>query len=333
MKSQGFSKRSGIVLVLLLSLAISFCIAEVLARRALPPRNKITDVWGEIWLGEDEPNILLDRRLKPNASIIYTGWWVPLEPTTVSINSHGFRDYEYPVLKPEGVSRIIGLGESFAFGQGVEIEKAYLKVLESLLAERSGGEHGDARWQVLNLGVPGYNAAQKVALFEESGLQLSPDIVVIQIDGDDKADNSKILARHPNTVKLIKFLQDRNSGLAWLAVRILERHLFITVRSQTAPDNWSNVIEPIDTLAEMGEEHGFELVILYSSNNPINETMASFIGRKDLVTVDISAGQVGLGYDFKEEFCIHPKDCHPTPEGHRVMAQVLYEGLVDAGFV
>ena len=55
-------------------------------------------------------------------------------------NSLGFRDVEHDTLKPEGVFRIIGLGDSFTYGAGASFKETYLYRLEAMLNERQG-EH------------------------------------------------------------------------------------------------------------------------------------------------------------------------------------------------
>ena len=52
-------------------------------------------------------------------------------------NAYGLRDRDYPVAKPEGTFRIVGLGDSVMFGWGVAQDEPFLEVLERRLAETS----------------------------------------------------------------------------------------------------------------------------------------------------------------------------------------------------
>ena len=79
----------------------------------------------------------------------------------ISINSYGFRDHEFSVKKPEDVCRIVALGDSLTFGQGVPLASTYPKQLERLLNEKMGG---GPRFEVLNAGVQGYNTVQEEIL-------------------------------------------------------------------------------------------------------------------------------------------------------------------------
>lgn len=66
----------------------------------------------------------------------------------VSLNSQGFRDVEFPRVKPSSVFRIICIGDSWTFGANVGQNEAYPQRLGTLL----GQEFPEADFEVLNLG-------------------------------------------------------------------------------------------------------------------------------------------------------------------------------------
>ena len=102
----------------------------------------------------------------------------------VHTNAIGFRGRERETVKPPGTYRIIGLGDAQMFGMGVAEGQTYLDVLERRLnSDAAGGR----RYEALNLGAPGYNTAQEVAVFEHRTEALAPDLVVVHFVGDDFA--------------------------------------------------------------------------------------------------------------------------------------------------
>lgn len=76
--------------------------------------------------------------------------------------------------------RILGIGDSFRMGFGVEAEETFLSVLGSRLAERG------MRAEVLNAGVLGYTPYNSARALLGEGLRADPDVVIFQLwVGDD----------------------------------------------------------------------------------------------------------------------------------------------------
>lgn len=100
------------------------------------------------------------------------------------INSRGLRsDVEYPYEKPEGVVRIVSLGDSFTMGYEVEVEETFNAVLERELRER-GHEV-----EVINAGVSGFSNAEQCLYLERELLRYEPDIVLLSFFVNDLRDN------------------------------------------------------------------------------------------------------------------------------------------------
>lgn len=83
-------------------------------------------------------------------------------------NSKGLRDdEEHSYAKDTSKKRIIVLGDSHTFGQGVAAENTFGKLLQ----KKTGAE-------VLNFGVPGYDAGQYYIALKTEGMKYDPDIVI-----------------------------------------------------------------------------------------------------------------------------------------------------------
>ena len=123
-------------------------------------------------------NDVLGYELRPDFYSLYDGVDMRLERVThIRINSQGFRDYEYAVEKPEGIFRIIVIGDAFTFGQGVEMEETYAKVLEKRLNDRMD----ETSFEVLNFGVPGYLLFNSAEQFQSKALKYTPDLLIVGI--------------------------------------------------------------------------------------------------------------------------------------------------------
>ena len=86
-----------------------------------------------------------------------------------NINSLGMRDREYSFSKPEGVFRILVLGDSTTAQLG--IKNRWADVLEDKL-----NSHG--KYEVLNAAVSGYNLYHYWAYLMNKGMELDPDLVI-----------------------------------------------------------------------------------------------------------------------------------------------------------
>jgi lysophospholipase L1-like esterase len=101
-----------------------------------------------------------------------------------STNAFGFRDHAFQKTRPAGYYRILVLGDSVTFGQGVSQNQTLPPKLEKILNDSSSQS---PHFEVLNAGVTGYNAYQEVEFFFEYGLQLNPDMVIFNYVLNDQS--------------------------------------------------------------------------------------------------------------------------------------------------
>ncbi len=148
-------RRSARVGLLLTSIFLGLLVLELLLRTQLPPpfvtMARTTTVEG------------LPFQLRPNFSTNYYG-------NPVHINSDGFRRPEVPA-KIIGVRRIALIGHSITFGHVGDEDTLAVQLTAHL---KEGGEETN----VLNCGVPGYDADHVALMLEAQVLKLSPDVVV-----------------------------------------------------------------------------------------------------------------------------------------------------------
>lgn len=91
-----------------------------------------------------------------------------------SINSHGLRDQEISLNKPGEEFRIIAMGESNVFGQGIIYGKRFTEVIE----------HSLNKVCVINMGVPGFGLDQSILQLQRDGFQFNPNLVILFIIED-----------------------------------------------------------------------------------------------------------------------------------------------------
>jgi hypothetical protein len=91
------------------------------------------------------------------------------------LNSKGFKDVEYPLVKPKDSYRIIAVGDSFAFGAGPYPEN-FLTLLEEHL--NTGTQQ---RYEIINMGIPGIEPPEYLRLVQSEGLDYNPDMVLLSL--------------------------------------------------------------------------------------------------------------------------------------------------------
>ncbi len=193
-------------------------------------------------------------------------------------NSFGLRDDETTLEKPEGVYRILVVGDSFVQGHGVEAHEVFSHVLEETLQPPAGFD----RVEVIQSGVSGWGPPEEMAWIEHRGLAFQPDMILLAFyTGNDFID-ATLHNQHwiHRGMRLMEWDEARMSPL-WEARIWMRKNVFLwsmtldTLRSlgkkrkldlsvdderlvRTAlgdeVDSWENHIKPFfDRLRELGE--------------------------------------------------------------------------------
>jgi len=103
------------------------------------------------------------------------------EDKTLNSNSEGVRgNREYSNPKKRGTKRILVIGDSFTFGEGVSDNETYPSYLQGLFPEYV---------EVINLGIHGYGHDQMLIKLEELGRRYQPDLVVLGFFAEDMERN------------------------------------------------------------------------------------------------------------------------------------------------
>jgi lysophospholipase L1-like esterase len=122
------------------------------------------------------PDGRLGFTLNPGARVRHTNRDFSV---AVAVNALGLRGAERAVARRPGTARILLLGDSFAFGWGVEQEDTFGAWIERLLAAR--GEPVE----IWSAAVPGWSTDQHYLYLHIRGLALDPDLVVLAAGEND----------------------------------------------------------------------------------------------------------------------------------------------------
>ncbi len=113
------------------------------------------------------------------------------ERVRVAINGLGMRGPEPAIPKPAGTYRILCLGDDSTLATAVSEAETFCAVLQTELA----GRMAPLKVEVLNAGVPDYCPLLSYLQFRHALLSLQPDLVVLNFDMSDVADDY-LIRRH-----------------------------------------------------------------------------------------------------------------------------------------
>ncbi len=155
--------------------------------------------------------------------------WSPKIPLVYKTNSLGYRNRE---IGPQQGKRLLFLGDSITFGQGVNEEWTFVRLLENLA--RAKGEN----WETVNGSVEGLGTNGELAVLNETGLGLNPEVVVLDFYLNDFLESPGIfITRMPGLLdrsrlahKLERFFTSR------LFLSASEKNISVIQPMQKAPD-------------------------------------------------------------------------------------------------
>ncbi len=159
------------ILTLCISLSVIIVVSEVAIRFAKIAYEPQYDNRLKITRKSTDPKIRYE--LIPNYEGTALGGFV-------SVNSFGLRGPEISMDKPDGITRIAVLGDSWAFGWGVNQDEVVTAVLEKRLNESS-----DRKFEVINFSLYGYSLQQEEAVLAGKVLAFEPDFVIFAFNIND----------------------------------------------------------------------------------------------------------------------------------------------------
>ena len=220
--------RNGLVNMglVVMSVVVILIISEVCLGLFLPqPRYG----WPQgLFMNDDE----LDFELTPNFTGIFEGTEFK---SHTDINSKGLRDVEHTYKKSNGVFRILGLGDSFTFGLGVEFNESCLSVLE----KRLNAGNKSKNYEIIKAGVPGYGTDNELAYLKTKGIKYDPNLIIMLYYLNDIYNNVGVSDRTTMNGYLVmakwnnQEMNPQQKILAYLRIHSHSYNLFMRAQSNS----------------------------------------------------------------------------------------------------
>jgi lysophospholipase L1-like esterase len=226
--------------------------------------------------------------------------------------------HEYMVPKPAGVFRIVALGDSFTFGLHVNTEDAWPNYLERYLNTQCKNS-GNVSFEVVNMGVPGYDLLYEVERFRLRGVTYEPDMVLWMLIDND--------------------FTDINDYMRDIANPIYEQ-----MKEEGTLDPVNGWVKPMEIAKnEMMKQYTMEeiLHILDSHVTAFHSLYSGELAFVSFVTIHPAfrehiqtwVSQWSNSYYFSDipdidQLHLTLPDGHPSKEGHQKIAESVYQYLV-----
>jgi len=275
----------------------------------------------------------------------------------VATNSSGFRDHkQWTELKTAGVTRIMIVGDSFTFGNGVRAEEMFSNILEKKL------KLSNKNVEVLNASAIGWNLDNESAFFLTEGITYEPDILILAFFPNDWI--SPPAPGAPDVLPMLLTpegrIDSRPSWLKWLpyeiiyklkysaaimylrdrlavldSLRIGQDIVTLLLRNKVDLDGSPTIKYSYEKIVEMKHTcDWYSIPLVIAAIPPVNlfwisegkplylDHLRHFAENNKIDFLDLSDALRPTGN--RTLFYNYPWDNHLNPEGHRRVANVLH---------
>jgi lysophospholipase L1-like esterase len=269
------------------------------------------------------PDVLFSHVYDINADP--RGYFGPDGRVDYRINNLGFRGEDMTVEKPRGIRRVLCLGDSFTFGEGVRENDAWPQRLGQILG---------AQTQVINAGIQGADLDSEGLFLLLYGRQLAPDVVVIAFFMNDAMPFEETVAHQGLLETPISTSKLGQYSAIWrllvrrrLAASQTRRYLS-DLRQSFASQQWRDARARIPRLRAMAEHDGFRIVaaifpLLYALDGdyPLErEHVEARTAFADAGIEVVDLLETYRGHDAAELWA-HATDPHPNEIAQRMAAE------------
>ncbi len=274
-----------------------------------------------------ERRALTSFYLRPGAHIEFLG-------QTFDVNERGYRTPLVPFEKPQGVYRIVVVGDSVPFGWGVAETDCFPRRLETLL-DAKDQPFGKERVEVVNLSGPGRGLGDYLIVMQDEAMAYAPDLLVVPLIFNDvpllEVDDAPQIAP-PAPLP------------AWLRWSDLARFLHVALAKVSGAelhgDYWLGIRTTPKALAAF--PLAFQLFRKAAGDVPIVifDTIGEGPG-KGVPEIPAAARDAGFGYvecfldlgEYAAKWAIRsPKHNHPNAAAHDIFARKLLEWFAAHGW-
>ncbi len=260
------------------------------------------------------------------------GYLGPTGRVTYEINQSRMRGPAVPVEKSAGSFRVVCLGDSFTFGEGVHYPDTYPARLQKLLRKAMPNR----TVEVLNAGVQGYGTKFAVRFYLSYCRKFKPDVVTLGFFLNDASDVNETVRDRVAMTEPPPLSGAAGVSRLWSIVergryaRRVQGDYFETTRRSFDSEEWRICKDLLVGMREAGKLEGFRFVvvifpILWELDGAypfedIHERIRAACRAADCEWIDMLDTYRGRR---AESLWIHPTDQHPNEIAHDLAAETI----------
>lgn len=269
----------------------------------------------------------------------------------LKVNCHGFRGNEVSKKKPADTFRIMILGDSSAFGYGVNQKEVFASVLEDKLSRK----YRDRKIEVINAAVPGYTTFSTLNFFRGKGVGFNPDAIIISHNNDPDFDwdEDKNRASPGYILPLLKILYKSNIYMCLRREILNAKYKKKPQLYESVPEdrgvhrvNAGDFRENLNSIMDIANDKGMKILVISmprkaeefgdSDNDIIDDDKNHHIEEEDTelyqyrkIMKEVTKEKGGIFLDLLRKWHDLPPDplflddMHPTVDGHEKIADEL----------
>lgn len=282
----------------------------------------------EMWkyakkLKEPHNNKKINHIHKKNSSAI-------LQDTKISINSYGFRGSNFNLNDwNEADKKILFLGSSVTLGWGVDEDYTLTSNIEKL-AKKDG-----KNWEIINTGVGNYNTQRYINSYFEFYDKFNPNVIIVQYFIND----AEILTNERGNF----FIRNFHLGVeVWKYISLLkddlkDSNIFDYYNSVYEVEKNKNIVEKeLEKLKKHCDFRKIDCILVFTPDFKlmkeydlrfINKYIEEICTKLNIPFFDLT--NKFHDFDTNKITNVEYRDRHPNVEGHKVMANSIYNYLIN----
>jgi hypothetical protein len=267
---------------------------------------------------------------------------------TVRTNSYGFRERDFSLTKPRGIYRIAVIGDSIAYGQGIDEQDRFSNLIEKQLTH----QNGKRGYEVLNFGQPGAETIDHLKILAYPVLEAEPDFVLLEwftndVEGHDKSERprtsriipvDRIASRLQGNSALFYLLNQQwitiQHKMGWFSYGGYTDYMLKRFRD---PNSVSSIAakESLLSFIAMCKQRQIALgIVLFSSPYYGGSTLDFLTDRVLQLCREENVGCLDLRSTFfpyrsGQQLFVNPLDVHPSPFANRLATERIITAFGD----